>query len=118
MIHLLLLNQLKKAAWVSLWRGTSKYGRTIRKSWTPKDQKRNYNNYYTYLTQNDFEFNNKFFLQLEGTAMKKGPSPAFVNIFMAEWYQSACSTSLARKALYDLQGFSEEVRKVRNLGVF
>lgn len=40
------------------------------------------------LTQNDFEFNGEFFLQIKGTAMGKKFAPAYANIFMAEWEES------------------------------
>lgn len=41
------------------------------------------------LTKNDFEFNNEYFLQIKGTAMGKRFSPAYANIFMAEWEEKA-----------------------------
>lgn len=37
------------------------------------------------LTRNDFVFNNKFYLQVKGTAMGKKFAPAYANIFMANW---------------------------------
>lgn len=37
------------------------------------------------LTKNDFEFDEKYFLQIKGTAMGKRFAPAYANIFMAEW---------------------------------
>lgn len=40
---------------------------------------------YVTLTKNDFEFNNKFYLQIKGTAMGKKFTPAYANIFMATW---------------------------------
>lgn len=37
------------------------------------------------LTKNDFVFNEKFYLQIKGTAMGKKFAPAYANIFMANW---------------------------------
>ncbi|TWW80191.1 hypothetical protein D4764_01G0000060 [Takifugu flavidus] len=37
------------------------------------------------LTRNDFVFQNKFYLQVKGTAMGKRFAPAYANIYMAEW---------------------------------
>ena len=37
------------------------------------------------LTRNDFEFDNKFYLQIKGTAMGKKFAPAYANIYMAHW---------------------------------
>lgn len=37
------------------------------------------------LTRNDFMFNDKFYLQIKGTAMGKKFAPAYANIFMANW---------------------------------
>lgn len=41
------------------------------------------------LRRNDFQFDNKFYLQIKGTAMGKKFAPAYANIFMAEWETSA-----------------------------
>lgn len=41
------------------------------------------------LTRNDFMFNDKFFLQIKGTAMGKKFAPAYANIFMANWEREA-----------------------------
>lgn len=41
------------------------------------------------LTHNDFEFNNKYYLQVKGTAMGKKFAPAYANIFMAQWEEGA-----------------------------
>ena len=41
------------------------------------------------LTRNDFEFDNKYFLQIKGTAMGKKFAPAYADIFMAQWETSA-----------------------------
>lgn len=40
------------------------------------------------LTQNDFEFNEEYFLQVKGTAMGKKFAPAYANIYMAEWEET------------------------------
>lgn len=52
------------------------------------------------LTRNDFEFNNKFFLQIKGTAMGKKFAPAYANIFMAEWEESALCTCPIKPLYY------------------
>ena len=41
------------------------------------------------LTKNDFEFNNKFYLQTKGTAMGKRFAPSYANIYMAQWEDTA-----------------------------
>lgn len=43
------------------------------------------------LTKNDFEFDNKFYLQIKGTAMGKRFAPAYADIFMASWEEAALS---------------------------
>ncbi|XP_013855711.1 uncharacterized protein LOC106511508, partial [Austrofundulus limnaeus] len=43
------------------------------------------------LSRNDFEFNGDYFLQIKGTAMGKKFAPAYADIFMAEWEESALS---------------------------
>lgn len=40
------------------------------------------------LACNDFEFNKQTFLQVKGTAMGKRFSPAYANIYMADWEES------------------------------
>ena len=40
------------------------------------------------LTQNDFEFNNKFYLQTKGTAMGKRFAPSYANIYMSLWEET------------------------------
>lgn len=40
------------------------------------------------LTKNDFEFDNKVYLQVHGTAMGKKFAPAYANIYMAGWEQT------------------------------
>ncbi len=37
------------------------------------------------LTRNDFMFNDRYYLQIKGTAMGKKFAPAYANIFMANW---------------------------------
>ena len=41
------------------------------------------------LTKNDFEFNNKYYLQTRGTAMGKRFAPSYANIYMSLWEQTA-----------------------------
>ena len=41
------------------------------------------------LTKNDFEFNNKCYLQTKGTAMGKKFAPSYANIYMALWEETA-----------------------------
>lgn len=41
------------------------------------------------LTQNDFEFDKKFYIQVRGTAMGKRFAPSYANIYMAEWEETA-----------------------------
>lgn len=43
------------------------------------------------LTQNDFHFNGKTYLQIKGTSMGKKFAPAYANIFMAEWEEKILS---------------------------
>lgn len=43
------------------------------------------------LTTNDFQFNGKYYLQIKGTAMGKRFAPAYANIYMAEWEETAFS---------------------------
>lgn len=50
---------------------------------------RKYYNYYTSLMRNYFQFNGKHFLQIKGTAMGKHFAPAYANIYMAEWEETA-----------------------------
>ena len=40
------------------------------------------------LTQNDFEFDSRCYLQIHGTAMGKKFAPAYANIYMADWEQT------------------------------
>ena len=44
-------------------------------------------------SRNDFQFNNKTYLQTKGTAMGKKYAPAFANIFMHYWEQQALSST-------------------------
>lgn len=41
------------------------------------------------LTRNDFVFQDKFYLQTKGTAMGKRFAPAYANIYMADWEETA-----------------------------
>lgn len=41
------------------------------------------------LTRNDFLFDDKFYLQVKGTAMGKKFAPSYANIFMAQWEEEA-----------------------------
>lgn len=51
------------------------------------------------LTRNDFEFNGKFYLQINGTAMGKKFAPSYANIFMAHWEIEALQT-VEKKPMY------------------
>lgn len=52
------------------------------------------------LTRNDFEFNSEYYLQIKGTAMGKKFAPAYANIYMAHWEESALASSLIKPFLY------------------
>lgn len=41
------------------------------------------------LTNNDFQFDNKAYLQMEGTAMGQRYAPSYANIYMSEWEREA-----------------------------
>lgn len=41
------------------------------------------------LLRNDFQFDNKHYLQVKGTAMGKRFAPAYANIYMADWEETA-----------------------------
>lgn len=41
------------------------------------------------LLKNDFQFDSKFYLQFKGTAMGKHFAPAYANIYMANWEETA-----------------------------
>ncbi|KAI2647985.1 hypothetical protein H4Q32_026593 [Labeo rohita] len=43
------------------------------------------------LTCNDFEFHGEYYLQTKGTAMGKKFAPAYANIYMAQWEETAFS---------------------------
>lgn len=51
------------------------------------------------LTRNDFEFDNKFYLQTKGTAMGKKFASAYADIFMAAW-ETAALDKCSIKPLY------------------
>ena len=52
------------------------------------------------LTRNDFVFENKFYLQIKGTAMVKKFAPAYTNIFMAHWEEGAFLECKKKPAYY------------------
>ena len=52
------------------------------------------------LTRNDFMFNDKFYLQIKGTAMGKKFAPAYANIFMADWEDKAFLKCNKKPAYY------------------
>ncbi|XP_037101527.1 uncharacterized protein LOC119119330 [Syngnathus acus] len=52
------------------------------------------------LTKNDFQFNKEWFLQVKGTAMGKRFSPAYANIYMAEWEEGALAQSPKKPITY------------------
>lgn len=52
------------------------------------------------LTRNDFMFNDKFYLQIKGTAMGKKFAPAYANIFMANWEEKALDKCIKKPACY------------------
>lgn len=52
------------------------------------------------LMRNDFVFNQDIFLQIKGTAMGKKFAPAYANIFMAEWEESALKACTLRPLHY------------------
>lgn len=45
------------------------------------------------LTRSNFNFDSKFYLQIQGTAMGKKFAPSYANIFMAEWETEALARS-------------------------
>lgn len=52
------------------------------------------------LTRNDFEFNSRFYLQVQGTAMGKKFAPAYANIYMAEWEDTLFQRCPHHPAIY------------------
>ena len=52
------------------------------------------------LTKNDFEFNNKFYLQTKGTAMGKRFAPSYANIYMAMWEETALKKCILKPTHY------------------
>lgn len=52
------------------------------------------------LTRNDFVFNNKYYLQIKGTAMGKKFAPAYANIFMANWEEEVFEKCKKRPKCY------------------
>lgn len=52
------------------------------------------------LTRNDFIFNEKFYLQIKGTAMGKRFAPAYANLYMANWEEEALTKCLQKPLCY------------------
>lgn len=52
------------------------------------------------LERNDFEFNGKYFLQVSGCAMGRKYSPAYADIYMADWERSVFQKCSKTPALY------------------
>lgn len=52
------------------------------------------------LLRNDFEFNGKFYLQIHGTAMGKKFAPAFANLYMCMWEETAFPKSKTKPLFY------------------
>lgn len=52
------------------------------------------------LTRNDFQFNSQFYLQTKGTAMGKRFAPAYANIYMALWEETALAVCPIKPAQY------------------
>lgn len=62
------------------------------------------------LMRNDFQFNDKYYLQVKGTAMGKKLALAYANIFMAAWEKRALQTVPKKPAQY-YRFFDEELNK-------
>ena len=52
------------------------------------------------LTRNDFVFQDRFYLQIKGTAMGKRFAPAYANIYMAAWEDTVFPTCQLLPAIY------------------
>ena len=52
------------------------------------------------LNNNDFEFNNEWFLQISGTAMGKKFAPNYANLFLAKWEQEALEKCPKKPSCY------------------
>lgn len=52
------------------------------------------------LTRNDFEFNEKYYLQIKGTATGKKFALAYANIFMSEWEKVGLERAKYKPMLY------------------
>lgn len=52
------------------------------------------------LTRNDFLFNEKYYLQIKGTAMGKRFSPSYASIFMAQWEKEGLEKVEHKPMLY------------------
>lgn len=52
------------------------------------------------LTQNDFEFNGEFYLQVKGTAMGKRFALSYANIYIAHWEETVFPKCVRQPAQY------------------
>lgn len=52
------------------------------------------------LTRNNFVFQNKFYLQVKGTAMGEWFAPAYSNIYMTEWEEESLKKCKLRPLIY------------------
>ena len=52
------------------------------------------------LLRNDFQFYDKTYLQIKGTAMGKKYAPSFANIYMHFWEQNALSLAILKPSLW------------------
>lgn len=50
--------------------------------------------------RNDFIFNEKFYLQIKGTAMGKRFAPAYANLYMANWEEEALTKCVHKPLCY------------------
>lgn len=56
------------------------------------------------LTRNDFVFDNRYYLQIKGTAMGKCFAPSYANIFMARWEDEVFQKCKHKPRLFLLYG--------------
>lgn len=52
------------------------------------------------LVNNDFQFENKVYLQMEGTAMGQRYAPSYANIYMSEWEREALAKCPLQPVFY------------------
>lgn len=52
------------------------------------------------LVNNDFQFDNRFHLQMEGTAMGQRFTPSYANIYMSEWEREALAKCSLQPVFY------------------